>query len=121
MVILAVRNLHIVKFSLSLSQSKNKVRIQRRKMIDDFASKHADALRPLQRWLDVAENSIWNNHSELKKDFPSADYVGNGRYVFNIKGNSYRMVVIALFIDDILTIRFVGTHSEYDKIDCLTI
>lgn len=77
------------------------MRIQRRKVID--------------------ENNIWSNHAELKQDFPSADYVGEGRYVFNIKGNNYRMVVIVLFIDDILTIRFVGTHAEYDKINCLTI
>ena len=97
------------------------MRIQRRKVIDDFSSKHADALRPLQRWLDIVENSIWSNHAELKQDFPTADYVGEGRYVFNIKGNSYRMVVNVLFIDDILTIRFVGTHAEYDKINCLTI
>lgn len=110
-----------MKFFVALWQIVNGMRIQRRKVIDDFSSKHADALRPLQRWLDIVENSIWSNHAELKQDFPAADYVGEGRYVFNIKGNSYRMVVIALFIDDILTIRFVGTHAEYDKINCLTI
>ncbi|WP_233547618.1 type II toxin-antitoxin system HigB family toxin [Parabacteroides sp. AF17-28] len=110
-----------MKFIVFLPKRKNEMRIQRRKVIDDFSSKHADASRPLQRWLDIAENNIWSNHAELKQDFPSADYIGEGRYVFNIKGNSYRMVVIALFIDDILTIRFVGTHAEYDKIDCLTI
>lgn len=94
------------------------MRIQRKSIIDDFSIKHADALRPLQRWVDVVENTCWSSHAELKQDFSSADYVGNGRYVFNIKGNNYRMVVVVLFIDDVLTIRYVGTHAEYDKIDC---
>lgn len=94
------------------------MRIQRKNIIDDFSIKHADALRPLQRWVDVVENTCWSSHAELKQDFPSADYVGNGRYVFNITGNNYKMVVVVLFIDDVLTIRYVGTHAEYDKIDC---
>lgn len=97
------------------------MRIQRRKVIDNFSTKHADALRPLQKWIDTVESCVWANHAELKNYFPSADYIGKGRYVFNIKGNSYRMVVIALFVDDILTIRYIGTHADYDKIDCLTI
>ncbi|MGV8135475.1 MAG: type II toxin-antitoxin system HigB family toxin [Mangrovibacterium sp.] len=57
----------------------------------------------------------------LKQTFPSADYVGNARYVFNIKGNGYRIVTVVVFIAGTLAIRFVGTHEEYDKIDCKTI
>lgn len=48
--------------------------------------------------------------------FPSADYVGNERYVFNIKGNRYRFVVMVVFFNGVMDIRFCGTHSEYDKI-----
>jgi mRNA interferase HigB len=54
-------------------------------------------------------------------DFPAADYVGNSRYVFNIRGNNYGVVAVVVFISGILKIRFVGTHFEYDKIDCKTI
>lgn len=97
------------------------MRIQRKNIIDDFSIEHADALRPLQRWVDVVENTCWSSHAELKQDFPSADYVGNGRYVFNIKGNSYRMVVVATFVAGIISIHFIGTHEEYDRIDCSTI
>ena len=53
--------------------------------------------------------------------FPSADYVKNGRYVFNIGGNNYRIVAVVIFIGGVMNIRFVGTHQEYDKIDCATI
>ena len=57
----------------------------------------------------------------LKQDFPTANYVGNGWYVFNIQGNNYRLIAIVLFIKGYLKIRFLGTHAEYDKIDCKTI
>ena len=57
----------------------------------------------------------------IKKDFPSVDYVGNQRYVFNIKGNNYRLVFVIKFVPQFVFIRFVGTHAEYDKIDCSTI
>jgi mRNA interferase HigB len=49
------------------------------------------------------------------------DYAGNQRYVFNIKGNNYRLVGKILFVHKILFIRFIGTHKEYDGIDCSTI
>ena len=53
--------------------------------------------------------------------FASADYVKNGRYVFNIGGNNFRVVAVVIFIGGMMNIRFVGTHAEYDKIDCATI
>ena len=53
--------------------------------------------------------------------FPSADYVKNGRYVFNIGGNNYRVVTVVIFIGGVVNVRFVGTHAEYDKIDSSTI
>ena len=53
----------------------------------------------------------------LKKDFNSVDAVGNGRFVFNIKGNHFRIVVHILFVPKIIYIRFIGTHKEYDRIE----
>jgi len=75
----------------------------------------------LERWYDIAEKVEWKTLSDIKVDFPSIDYVGNQHYVFNIKGNSYRLVVVIKFIIGYIYIRFVGTHKEYDKIDCSTI
>ena len=57
----------------------------------------------------------------MKKTFTSVDNVGNQHYVFNIKGNDYRLVVVVKFTISQVLIRFVGTHSEYDKIDSSTI
>lgn len=85
-------------------------------IIEKFCKKHADVTEPLAQWVSVAGAAQWKNHNELKADYPSADYVGRGRYVFNIKGNNYRLVVVAVFIEGIISIRFIGTHAEYSKI-----
>ena len=57
----------------------------------------------------------------LKKTFNSVDNVGNQHYVFNIKGNDYRLVVVIKFTIKFVYIRFIGTHKEYEKIDCKNI
>lgn len=77
-----------------------------------------DAKSALERWYHTALKAEWKNLSELKVDFPSVDYVGNQRYVFNIRGNKYRLVVVVKFTIGYIFVRFVGTHEEYDKIDC---
>jgi mRNA interferase HigB len=89
--------------------------------IELFIVKHTVTRNALRRWVSMVEEADWKNHNDLKQTFPSADYVGNARYVFNIKGNGYRIVAVVVFIAGTLTIRFVGTHEEYNKIDCKTI
>jgi mRNA interferase HigB len=64
---------------------------------------------------------MWKSVHDIKKDMNSADQVGDGRIVFNLKGNSYRLVVRINFNKGIVYIRFIGTHAEYDKIDVKTI
>lgn len=86
------------------------------KMLKDFWKKHPDAEDPLQRWAEYIEKNEWKSHADLKEAFPSADYVGNDRYVFNISGNKYRLITIVVFFGGFLHVRFVGTHAEYDKI-----
>ena len=80
-------------------------------LLSDFVRKHSQAVEK------VAE-AVWQSHNDVKATFPSADYVKNGRYVFNIGGNKYRIVAVVLFIGGVMELRFVGTHEEYDKIDC---
>ena len=57
----------------------------------------------------------------MKKTFNSVDRVGNQKYVFNIKGNDYRLIVVVKFMIKTVLIRFIGTHAEYDKIDAKNI
>lgn len=76
---------------------------------------------PLERWYEITENAQWHNYAELKLDFPSADYVGNQHYVFNISGNKFRLVVVVKFIMGYVFVRWVGRHGDYEKIDCKNI
>lgn len=75
----------------------------------------------LEEWVMVVKRSEWKCFADIKRTFNSVDYVGNQHYVFNIKGNDYRLVVVVKYVPQFVLIRFIGTHSEYDKIDCSTI
>jgi mRNA interferase HigB len=97
------------------------MKIINKELIDRFISKHADSSNAVLRWIELMEQSEISSHNELRAIFSNADYIGNSRYVFNIKGNDYRLVTVILFSAGIATVCFIGTHAEYDKIDCLTI
>lgn len=89
--------------------------------IKEFSKQHPAADIALRAWFIKTQKSNWNNFNDLKKTFNSADFVGNSRFVFNIKGNDFRLVAIVIFASQKVYIRFIGTHAEYDKIDCSTI
>jgi len=92
------------------------------KTLVDYYTKHPESKIALEEWFRKTKQSEWNNFAEMKETFNSVDPAGNRRYVFNIKGNTYRLVAIVLFVPKYVYIRFIGTHAEYDKIkDCSTI
>ncbi len=90
-------------------------------ILDDFVQTHPGSSKPLNKWIEIVQDAHWKNHAELKQTFPSADYVKNGRYVFNIGGNKFRLIAVVIFIGNTMSIRFIGTHAEYDKINSSTI
>jgi mRNA interferase HigB len=93
------------------------LRIISKKALIVFYNSHPDAEIALKVWYAEAKRARWKNFNELKQQFYSASIVGNGRVVFNIKGNDYRLVAKIDFEWQILFVRFIGTHREYDKID----
>ena len=92
------------------------MRIVTYKRIQEFATKHPDTQAPLNVWYHTITAKSWQNLTDIKHDFNSVDYVGNHRYVFNIKGNTYRLIAIISFNAQKVYIRFIGTHAAYDKI-----
>ena len=90
------------------------MRIIARKTLVAFYTKHADAETALEEWYHKTESAEWENFSDVKRSFNSADNVGNKRIVFNIKGNDYRLITLVLFRIKMVYIRFIGTHKEYD-------
>lgn len=80
-------------------------------------SDYSDSKASLQAWYHEAKNANWSSSNELKRQYKNASILGEGRIVFNIKGNTYRLVVSIDYELQIIFIRFIGTHKEYDKID----
>ena len=81
-----------------------------------YYTKNPQSKAALEDWYEKTKEAEWNSFADIKRTFNSVDSVGNKRYVFNIKGNDYRLVVLILFTPQRVYIRFVGNHSEYDKI-----
>lgn len=85
--------------------------------IREYTDDHKDVEDQLNNWYTIAEKSDWANFNEMRLMFNSVDAVGNGLYVFNIKGNDYRLIVRIIFRVRTIYIKFIGTHKEYDKVN----
>jgi mRNA interferase HigB len=78
---------------------------------------HADAREPLMAWYRQVKQADWTTPADLKREIRSASILMDGRAVFNIAGNKYRVVVWINYPYRVVYIRFVGTHRQYDAID----
>jgi len=87
------------------------------KAIREFAITHTELLTALDRRYMITEKAGWKEFNEIKEQFNSVDSVGNGLFVFNIKGNDCRLIVRIIFKTRTVFIRFIGTHKEYDLIE----
>ena len=86
------------------------------KAIREFGGKHTDSIGALDAWYLVTKHATWTNLAEMKSDFPSADLVGR-RTVFNIKGNTYRVIARVNHKSQKVFILYILTHAEYNKGD----
>lgn len=93
------------------------MRIIAKKILREFWETHSDCEQQLKSWYKEAIDAGWKNPNEIKIEYPSASILNDNRVVFNIKGNNYRLIVKINFDFQIIWIRFIGTHSEYDKIN----
>ena len=97
------------------------MRVIAKKILREFWEKHNDCEQQLKAWFQEASKAEWTSPNEIKAEYPSASIIGNNRIVFNIKGNTYRLIVKINFDYLMVWIRFIGTHAEYDKINAKTI
>ena len=93
------------------------MRVVSGKKIVEYYRDHAMSKTALEVWYKKVSKSSWENLNDLKQDYLRADYVGNNRVVFNIKGNEYRLVAIIIYISQKVYIRWIGTYAEYGKTD----
>ena len=86
-----------------------------------FWERYPDAEQPLKAWYEEATGATWAQPADLKAQYRSASVLKNRRVVFNIKGNDYRLIVAIAYKWQIVYVKFVGTHKEYDAVDAETI
>jgi mRNA interferase HigB len=81
-----------------------------------FGQRHADAEKALRDWVRVMHRKRYAEHLQVKQDFPTADFIGPRKVVFNICGNRYRLVVDMRYDLGRIYVRHVVTHVEYDRL-----
>jgi mRNA interferase HigB len=86
-----------------------------------YCKKYPEAATALQEWYHEFVRCSFKNFTELKQVYGNASLVGDGRVVFNVTGNKYRLIVRIVFDFKAVQVKWFGTHKEYDKIDVLTV
>lgn len=102
------------------------MRIIAKETLERYGRSHALALQPLRAWHELVKKETWNTPEDIRRTFPSVSFVGNDRLVFNIKGNSYRLVARIRYKkpstrQGIIYVIRIMTHAEYDKVDVTTL
>lgn len=97
------------------------MRIFTEQKIKEYITEHPESRVALQDWVQRVKRSEWKDFADIRRSFiGSVDCIGNQRYVFNIKGNNYRLVAVVRFTIKYVYIRFIGTHTEYERIKDIT-
>ena len=92
------------------------MRIIAKRILKEFWQQYPDCEVHLTEWYNIASRATWQNPGEVKENFPSADYIGNNRMVFNIYHNKYRLIVVLRYNIQMIFIRFIGKHKQYNRI-----
>ena len=97
------------------------MRVITAKHIKAFGETHADAKGALSTWLEEVEGAQWRTPHDVQAMFPYVSILGNNRLCFNIRGNTYRLIVAVLYSRGIVMVKFIGTHRQYDDIEAETV
>lgn len=97
------------------------MRIIAEKTLKDFWTTHPNVQGALEAWVEHVSRARWTTPADVQADYGDDAVLPDNRAVFNIKGNQYRLVVHIHYRSQIVHIRFIGTHKEYDRIDVLKV
>ena len=95
------------------------MRIISKKTLKDFYENptYSDSKSALESWHKEVLKCDWSNPNEIKEMYRSASIIGDEKIVFNISGNKYRLIVAINYYAQIVFVKFIGTHKQYDKIN----
>ena len=93
------------------------MRIIAKRTLREFWETHPDAKDALEAWHSAVSRADWDNPDKVIQQYSRASIVGSDRVVFRLKGGRYRLIVSVTYVRRIVFIKFVGTHSEYERID----
>ena len=85
------------------------------RILQEFMRRHTDSEGPLKTWIALVRKEHWLKNTDIREMLGSASFMGDGRVVFNIKGNRYRLDVKVSYKAQVVKVIRVGTHAEYDK------
>nr|VFK13410.1 MAG: mRNA interferase HigB [Candidatus Kentron sp. LFY] len=91
------------------------MRVLGRDKLVKFWRRHVDVKSALQTWFHETEKAVWRTPEDIERRYRSADFLGDNRVIFDIRGNHYRLMVRVRYRNGIVVVEWVGTHAEYDK------
>lgn len=97
------------------------MRVIARRVLREYWERHPPAEQPLKAWFAEASKADWATPQDIKNVYRHASFVADNRVVFNIGGNSYRLIVHVNYHYQIVYIKFIGSHADYDRIDPETV
>ncbi len=93
------------------------MRVIAKKALREFWERNPNAERPLRAWHKEVQTAEWATPVDVKSAYPKASIIGDNRVIFNVRGGAYRLVVKVNYSRGIVYVRFIGTHTDYDRID----
>lgn len=97
------------------------MRIIARNTLVGYSQAHPETKPSLERWFELTKAAKWGSTNDVLATFPKATILNGERVKFEVSGGNYRMIVAFRFDHGIAWIKFLGTHTEYDRIDALTV
>lgn len=84
-------------------------------ILDEFSKSHADCVAQILTWIAEAEEAEWTTPNDIRARYANASFLQDDRVIFNIKGNSYRLDTKVYYKRQVIIVKRIGTHAEYDK------
>lgn len=91
------------------------MRILGQSKLHEFATRHADSRKWLTNWIADVRGSRWTNFHDVKQKYPSASFLADNIVIFNVRGNNYRLETQMTFGTQVVAVKWIGTHAEYDR------